>query len=362
MEDPGSVNFLAELPSFLQKQNWRCVIIADGLARKVLAKRHIPFLSREQVLSANAALQDFKPSIVITGTSENKQSFAFDLIDESMRNSIPTIGAVDMAVNAEYRFRGQTNNPLNHCPDYIVVPDEMTVLTFRKLGFAQEKLVEIGHPHYDYVKDCANIFSQLNKKDLRAKYFPTFKSDDFIVTFLSQPSSLLDKSMMERSEEYTLVGWRDSNKRTNIVLQEIIDALEDYRPGIKFGVRLHPKNSLTEFIEVESRLDFLDTSSDSLEFIYATDFVIGMSTMLLFEAALMGKQTLSVLPRKTEFNWMPSGAASVIPVAYTKEQIKLEIDAVLTTRSTLFADCSFSYKSGALKRLADFVVSKLGSS
>jgi len=39
--------------------------------------------------------------------------------------------------------------------------------------------------------------------------------------------------------------------------------------------------------------------------VYASDLSVGMTTILLQEAALMGKRTLSIVPREEERAWLP---------------------------------------------------------
>lgn len=356
VEDPGAVNFLAELPKELLGRGISSSLIAEGHAKAQLHNRKIDYISIESDQSIVEVISNVNPKVLVVGTSENKKSIAFDLIDQSSKNGIVSIAAVDMAVNAERRFRGESNEPFHHKPDFIAVPDEVTRTTFESLGFPSNKIIECGHPHYDYVLEKSRLFEMENKREIRKRLFPEIDPDKFFVVFLSQPTSQLEKSLMERSPEYSLSGWNKSVKRTDIVLEELIDSMTNNRDGVQFGVRLHPKNVKEEFSKYLSYLDFLSEGGDSLELLHACDLIIGMSTMLLFEAALMGKRTLSVLPRNCEKDWMPAGASQKIPIAVTRQELNEKLqEAVMAMRTGEKSPSKIDFIPGALKRFTDFI-------
>ncbi|MDX2106509.1 MAG: hypothetical protein SFY67_08910 [Candidatus Melainabacteria bacterium] len=357
MEDPGAVNFLAELPRALNAKKITSTVIADGLAINNLRKRNVGFETRVVDLNANEIINRVQPKVVVLGTSDNKNSFAFELIMACRKAQITTVGAIDIAANAQYRFKGNSDNPLKYSPDFLVVPDLMTQKEFENLRYPVDKIFECGHPHYDYVAAKGKKLESLkSKRDTRISLFPNLDPDKLLVPFLSQPVSQLVKKMMERNDDYTLSGWGDSDRRTDIVLQELIDALSPYRDSINFGVRLHPKNTLDEFDRYKSQLNFVDNKCDSLELVHASELAIGMSTMLLFEAALMGVKTLSVLPRISEADWLPVSARKSVPIVCTRLELKVFLDEFFSNgEKQIQVSSQFDFEPGALNRLCDFV-------
>lgn len=314
VEDPGAVNFVADLPANLAKEDFSIQILATGLAVEHLKNRNVSFQELSFKQTACQMIDRFNPKVVILGTSENKRSFAFSLIEHCKSVNLPTIGVIDMAVNADNRFRGESTDPLKHCPQYLVVPDETTRTAFRDLGFDFSKIKLIGHPHYDFVRKKLVEFSELDRKILQKEVLKELDLSKKIVVFLAQPMSLIDKNMTTKASDYTLRGWKGSTKRTDIVIESILDAISPFRDSLHFGLRLHPKNTLDEFEKYSGNLDFVSQGGDPLRLVFSCDVVLGMSTMLLYEAALLQKTVLSILPRESEKNWMPADSMDKIPV------------------------------------------------
>lgn len=364
VEDPGAANFIADLPKELALNGIEADVFADGHAVSFLNKRLVEFSTLKSSDIASA-FENLHPALILVGTSENKKSLAFELVKEARKRSIPSIAAVDMAVNAEARFKGESDDPFAHITDWLVVPDQATRSAFLLLKFPDERIFVAGNPHYDFVIAKAKELSQIDLKMLRQKFFPELNSESkkLVVAFLCQPISVLVDGLLERSSDYTLQGWKTSTKRTDIVLEEIIDALQKVRSDLHFGLRLHPKNKLEEFDKYKDNLDFISQGNDSLEFVYGCDLLIGMSTMLLFESALMNKHTISVLPRPCEISWIPEGLDQSLPVACTREELEQKLKTVFESiNQAKSADVKVDYKPGALIRLSEFIKGKIGDS
>lgn len=316
VEDPGAVNYVAELPKFLLKHGYSAKILATGLAVKHLQNRQVNFEHLGEGQQIAHIMDIFAPRVVIVGTSENNKSFAFNLIEHCNSASIPSIGVIDMAVNAEYRFRGESKDPLKYRPQWLVLPDQATCDAFLKLGFPRSNMVLIGHPHYDYVRQKLSEFKAINIENLKKEILGELDYSKKNIVFLAQPTSLIDQSLTTKKNDYTLSGWNESTSRTDIVIESVIDALKPYRDSINFGVRLHPKNSLDEIAKYRQYLDFVSSDGDPLKVVYICDLIIGMSTMLLYESVLLQKQVLSVLPRESEKDWMPADAVDKIQIVF----------------------------------------------
>lgn len=360
LEDPGAVNFLVKLPLQLSAHGLSSTVLATGYAVQQLQNRDVKAQSLMMEHRAADIVKEVSPGCIIVGTSDNKKSFAFDLVQESKRSSIPCIGAVDMAANAQRRFRGMTLEPLAHVPDFLFVPDNETMDAFLALGFPKGRIVKTGHPHSDYVLDKGRQLAELNKIDLKRKLFPALEPKKPVILFLTQPKSNLEKGLLERSADYTLLGWQDSNDRTEIVLQELLDCLRQTREDFYFGLRLHPKNNKIEFERYVEKLDFINDDGDSLELVWVCDMIIGMSTMLLYEAALLNKTVLSVLPRQCEKDWLPFGLASFISCAVTREELQNEFSNSFLEMSNgeKFSD-RLNIQTGALERITKFLLELL---
>lgn len=359
VEDPGAANFVADLPSCLIPSQVH--LFALGHAAKHLQNRNVSFSLLENDTKASALIDLVLPDAIVVGTCENKKTLAFDLIEEGKKRKIPTIAIVDMAVNAELRFRGLTENALTHVPEWIVTPDEATTKAFINLGFSKDHICQVGNPHYDFVLSRLHALQNTDKNALRIKLFPKLNENKISILFLSQPVSLLKEGLLHKDADYSLHGWKDSSKRTEIVLEELLTAIEPYRQDVYFGVRLHPKNSVDEFEQYKDHLDFLSVMEDPHEMLYAVDVIVGMSTMLLCEAALMERYAMSILPRIAEADWIPDEVSAVIPISYTSEQIKQNLHRILSALRNAEPVSKVAYEPGALKRISSFILEKARS-
>ena len=151
-EDPGAVNFLAPLSKELSLHQLSSVVLASGLAIAQLERRKIAFDKVDTDADCSSIITCFRPKVIIAGTAENPKTIALSLFMEGKRQLIPTIGVVDMVVNAAGRFRGEGIQPLACAPDYIMVPDYETKNAFELINFPADNIFIIGYPQLDFIQ------------------------------------------------------------------------------------------------------------------------------------------------------------------------------------------------------------------
>lgn len=321
-EDPGAANFIVHLPAACRQRGFSCSVIAGYTASKLFSESGTPFEEISSFPTVRDALEHYDPRVVIVGTSEDPRSPGLALVEEARRAGIPSIGAVDAFMNAAFRFRGQTEDPLAFAPDYILVPDPWTEEEFVNIGFQEDHIVVCGHPHYDFVRQRAESLKTLGRDRVRASLFPDRARDRIIAIFAAETSTGLNPEQFLKSNEYTLRGRGGSFKRTDIVLEEFLDALSN-EPGRPYLVlRLHPKNKMEEFAPYIAQFDQVSREESALEMVFASDCVFGITTMLLLEAALMERHTFSIVPREVEKEWLPSVRAGLTRSASTRKEIR----------------------------------------
>ncbi len=319
VEDPGAANFIVELPHQLAKNNISFVIISFGCATKFLIQRNIKNKAFSELGSIENLLNLYQFKILLAGTSQNKDSIILKLIDKCKSISIPTIGLVDMAVDADMRFLGKTNNPLFYKPDELIVPDKFTFEEFVKLGFEPNRIYITSHPSLQRIR---NISMKMNEKSvvtLREKLYNFNPSPRPIWIFVAEHQ--LGDPRNLRSPEYTLFGRGDSILRTQIVLEEVLDIAKEFLPKPFIVLRLHPKNNLEEFSNNLNEVDFISNGDDPLPYIFSSDLVLGLSSILIMEAAYAAKPTLSIVPRLEECNWCPSVLHNLTPCITTRSML-----------------------------------------
>ena len=345
VEDPGAANYVADLPEQLTGQGLSTRLLSAASATDYLAQRGI----QSESLSSAPSLFPFSFSLaplLIVGTSENLDTFGLELIDRCREAGGVSVGVVDAFANAAYRFRGRTTNPLAHAPDWLLVPDVWTRDAFIALNFLTDHIVICGHPHYDAVRTEEKRMEGIGRIALRQKWLPDAEANRPIVVFVAEISDGMERAQFQRSPDYTLHGRGGNDGRTEIVIEELLDATAQMQPRPYLVLRLHPKNTPKEFARYANCFDLISGGGSPLELVYSADAVVGMTSMLLLEAALLQRPTLAVLPRAVERDWLPTLRSSLTPCATTRA----ELHALSAANPPANRPCAYRYKYCASAR------------
>jgi hypothetical protein len=304
-----------------------------------------------------AILDRFRPSLVVLGTSENPGSLAFPLVSRCAELDIPTVGVIDSPAAAAHRFRGQSSDALTHAPEWLLVAEEWTAGQYAQLGYPRERIVVCGHPHYDFVRAARE---RLAGGALRQSLYPQAPPGAPILLFAAELSTGLDPDDYVRSDGYTLTGRGDSVGRTEIVLEEFLDAVALQEPRPYCVLRLHPKNDPAQFTPYIPEFQQVSQKEQALEMIAGSDGVVGMTTMLLVEAVLLGKPTLSILPRDLERAWLPTTYFGLTPCATDRQAVRAQIARLVSERPVTDQEqVEAILPSGSLERAAEVIFSLL---
>jgi UDP-N-acetylglucosamine 2-epimerase len=269
-----------------------------------------------------------------------------------------------MAVNADGRFRGEGSTPLEHAPDWLIVPDVITREAYERLGYPGERISVCGHPHYDHVRRKAQQFSSRDPAAFRREVLPLVPANKMVITFVCEPRCALNPALTARSPDYKLLGNSGSDFRGIIVLEELIDALELCSPRPALVVRLHPKNVQSDFAALAPKIDLFSSGGDPLEVVWASDLIVGMSSTLLLEAALLGKPVISIVPRDSDKSLLVSTAVGLTACLSSREQIRQVLSDFVAKQSLPETSMTHSefFEPGALKRVQEFVSDLLNQS
>lgn len=357
VEDPGAANYCADLPEALERRGWRVRLVAEGFALACLRSRGAPVEELAQSFTVQDVLDRTRPRLVVTGTSENLDTFGFELIAGARARGVTSAGVVDTAGNADYRFRGRTEEPLHHAPDWLAVPDSWTRDAYIALGYPAERIAVCGHPQYDRV---LSVKERLDREDRRHReiLFPGAGQNP-VVVFAAEISGGLGHNF-HRSPDYTLEGRGGRDGRTDIVLEEFLDAVDLLKIKPYLVLRLHPKNTLEELAPYLPGFQKISRSEPPLELVYSSDLVVGMNSMLLMEAAIMGRPTLSIVPREAETKTLPTVRAGITPCVTKRRELRTVLpDLLQNCFQPLPVDVSSLVSPGSLERTAAFLESLL---
>lgn len=308
LEDPGAVNAIAPLVETLARQKVVFKLFADGQAMRLMRERGFdPFQLRSSDGTFDHAINP-SSELLIVGTSENPESKGFDLTTIARKMGVPSVAIIDAAVNAVHRFRGNSSEPLAYAPDWLLVPDQWTADKYVELGFAQDRVAVVGDPNVDRLRDVLIEFQQTGRETVRENVFPSVARKQKVLTFISEVSTGLAPEQYQRSAEYTLCGRGAATARTEIVVEEILDAIkqlvDEGLPRPYLVLRRHPKETALDLGNLVSSFDMLSVGGDPLSVVFGSDIVVGMSSMLLAEAHFLGVPCLAVLPRELERDWL----------------------------------------------------------
>jgi hypothetical protein len=318
-DDPGAANYLAPLPQALLALDRPSRLVVSPALTGYCRDRGIAADTRQDRETPERLLDGITAAVL--GTSEDPDCWGHLLAAQAKAQGIPTVGVVDMGVNAHNRFRGNSRNPLQHAPDWLAVPDATCQAAFADLGYPPERLLPLGHPHYDEVRARLQEHAGRSVHEWRAQSFPEAPAGRPLWLFLAEGVDRLAPAQSFRQADYTLHGRGDTDFRAAIALQELIDAAAELpvRPWIV--LRPHPKSEMADFACCEDGIDACRIGGDPLPLLLSADLVVGMSTMLLLEAYLLRRPTLSILPRDAERHWLITLQAGLTPVVSTREAL-----------------------------------------
>lgn len=312
VEDPGAANFLAPILSRLSVVREALSIYAESSGAAQLEAMGVPYRAAAEMGTAAEAVRCEAPWAVLVGTSENLDTTAFDLIAAARAAGVTSIGGVDGAANADFRFRGRSDDPLMHAPDLLLLTDDLSRKNFDALGFDADRIVVCGHPYYDKVREVGRALDREGRDALRPRLFPAAGARP-IVVFLAEISGGLNPEQFARSDDYTLSGRGKARGRTEIILEEFLDAVREMAERPYLVLRPHPKSTDAELGSYYANFDHVSRGREPLETVFAADLIVGMSTSLLVEATLLGRPTLSIVPRALERDWLPTTAMGITP-------------------------------------------------
>jgi len=350
VEDPGAANMLAGVPAALTSKGVSHLIIAEGFACARLADMGIPYAPPDG--DAFGLIERIRPSAVVAGAAEAPRSLGLKLIESARSRGLPTAGLVDGPSNPDHRFRGTGRDPLGYAPDRLLVPDEATATLFFDLGVRKDAISVTGHPHFDAVHDARAGLEAEGQSAVRARVFPNLAPTRRLLLFAAEISDGHDTAQFRRGDAYTLAGRGGGDARTDIVLEEVLDAVAGIEPRPFVGIRLHPKNTTDEFASYAEEIDAFSTGGLPLEALFAADWVVGMTSMVMWEAALLGRPTLAVIPRQVEKSWLSAIGLGVVPAATTTAEIQAML-LDLVSGDLRGRDAADVVSFGAARRIAD---------
>jgi len=201
---------------------------------------------------------------------------------------IHTVGLVDQWQNFGLRFSGVSDNErLAYLPESIFVMDELAKNEMVEEGIPKERIFVTGQPAFDKIIEDNTVLLQKSdsiKDD--ANISENFK----IVMFVAES---LKKDFGDRLgyDEQSTIEFLGNH------LHDICNSSDDEK--IILIVKLHPENKkeefdwiLTKWPSFEKRI--IENEFSSYEMIAISDIIVGMTSIMLIEAILIDKISVSL--------------------------------------------------------------------
>ena len=361
LEDPGAANFILPIVPELVGRGLSTKLVAVPSLQNYLRERDVLFDNLPESWSQEEALDHYTPNIFLAGTAENRNSKVLAMISEARARGITTIAAVDGPANLEMRFKGSSKSPLTYAPDWLILPDEDIRQSYVSLGYCPERTFVSGYLQILGLLKDVRRFPIKDVPALRSSLVPD-AAERKIVTFAAEVSDGLDSGEFQYSPEYTMAGWGTSQLRTEIVIEEFLDAVDFMRPKPYLVLRLHPKNTIDEFSRYTNHFDLVSGHGPTIGLSQVSDLMVGMTSIILLESAILKTPTLSILPRLCEERWVPGIQQRLVKKVTTREALRSVMNEICLSWDTLQSsnEVDEMFYEESLRKSVDFICERLG--
>jgi hypothetical protein len=264
--DPGGANAVAVTVASLRSQGDSVLALGKGPALRQFATLGVACTPWSEEPAATTALTESlqTANLLLTGTSA-QNGFEQELILQARDRGIPSLALIDYDANHALRFcRRQTPGPPVY-PDVVTALDEACAQALTEAGVPAAAVRVTGQPYYAWLATRPRPPRTIGQASRR-------------VLFASQPDA---------DEPHT---W-----------EVVLAAFAEHAKRDRLTIRFHPRQVTEERERCLARFAHrglpsrVDEEPSSLVSVAAHDLVLGISSTILVEAALLGVPTGSVL-------------------------------------------------------------------
>jgi len=274
-----------------------------------------PLTEMDATLDEKLALSvmDFAPEVVLTGLAGGPDSLDIKTLDTARRKGIPCGALLDASMYYSDRVAGPQGEPFFYLPDRIFVLNDFTKREMIDEGFPERILLASGQPVYDYLADVPTG--------------PPLDGESWRIAFFSEDVAA---AAQNRSDQIT--GYNEET-----VIETLIEALDDVRGDhpISLTIKRHPKEAFRNKTYVHSLgFDVRDLSeADLAPLLFESHVVCGMTSSLLLEAWLAGRQVVSLQPGLSSWNRLVLCRAGILRAATSRNEVRAHLQAALLGRT-----------------------------
>lgn len=247
-------------------------------------------LSEEAGKDTKATFKSIDPSVLICGTTRHASPDR-DFLDFANQAGIHSVAIVDDWFNYKYRFSSGQDQELSGLPAAIALPDEQAVREGIAEGLPAQLCYPTGSPSlaaiWDLGRQWLELPPQLPAELREAGHRP-------VVTFMSETHALDYGSLPGESGAMgAYIGYTETTVR-----DLILDVLSGFPCDVFFVEKLHPSVKSADMPRnVPRNVEYHQVRDvPTQELCFHSDAVLGMRSMALLEARLLGGKVVSFQP------------------------------------------------------------------
>jgi hypothetical protein len=259
-------------------------------------------------------------SLLLTATSVNQENGELRAIGLAKAHGLPSLTLLDFWSNYCLRFTNAAGQLL--LPDKIAVMDELARSEMIEKGFSPASLVVTGQPAFDRLAKAKSSITPQRRQTLRKD--AGVRKTGFLILFISQPFADIygNDDATKRA-----LGFREQDVLSQCC-QTLSELSRQLATPITLAIRPHPREHAEKFQAIEDG-SFRTTvwiTPDQLEAVLSVDLVLGMNSILLYEAALMGCPVISFQPGLKGSDTLPSNRSGDTTAIYDKSKLRTALE------------------------------------
>ncbi|MGO9952142.1 MAG: hypothetical protein ACLPN1_08010 [Dissulfurispiraceae bacterium] len=317
----GTANAFIPLLEEIHERDFNVKTFAFAHAHKLFAENKISSTLIERF--DNSTLSDVnEPSLLLTGTSEFSDED--NLFWQWARSKkIPSMAFVDSWVSYWQRFTPAENalNRFLYTPDFIAVLDQFMYDRMVQNGCDKKLLVITGSPAFDDLRD----YVPKEKENIIRKH-----GDNYFL-FIGEPFNSVTFGGSEK----------DTRGYTEMEVLALTAEVLKYigQQQFKLVFRPHPRGGHSD--DVHSLINrssniVLETGFTSRDLVACAKTVVGMTSMLLFEASVMGIPAISIQPNKKKSSDVIDYCSNIpVVISSQTKEVSREMIKILSAKSEL---------------------------
>jgi len=287
--DPGSLAIMLPVVKSAP-ENSNCLWVAEGKSKFVLISKEVECLSIDDVFKDNKIGCSGRNEILILGCQMNT-SRTVEILEKCKKTGLKTIFIFDHWSKYKDHFAGADGRLV--LPDKILVMDKLVRQELIDIGVSESNIVVVGHPS---VEETMKLFSQLDEKDLDQIWAKMGVSP-------GQKTVLLALEPLADFEQLAFLGYDD--RTTTLSVVEVTSQITGHE--ICLVVRLHPNQNRDKYISflkehnLQDKVILCPEDITQAESIFASNVVLGMTSVFLIHARVVGKPAISLQVNRTSF-------------------------------------------------------------